>query len=276
VAAGFLERLTEGTEGGAEDAVARALPLTGVGFDVRQAAVTAAPLFSEPAVRGEIVYPQLGGLDPMGPGARTASIMAIVRHRLTAKGGAERDEVRVCDVRLAVQEGRWRVVDLVSVGGQPVDRPGELDPRASAVLDDPAIELPDTARWDIHAGRVDVDLLEVLAQAARSAPVSVTVLISGHPLNVFGTERLSDHSSGRAVDLWRIGGQAIVDSGPASDLTGQVQRAAFADPRVSQIGSPFGSDLDGPGVRRSFVNLVHTDHLHLAVRGPLVPGGAGG
>jgi len=29
-------------------------------------------------------------------------------------------------------------------------------------------------------------------------------------------------------------------------------------------------------VRRSFVNLVHTDHLHLAVRGPLAPGGAGG
>lgn len=96
--------------------------------------------------------------------------------------------------------------------------------------------------------------------------MSVAVLRTGHPLNVFGTARLSEHAQGRAVDVWRIAGQPVVTTGAGAGPAGQVLRTALSDPRLSQAGSPVGSDLDGAGRRRSFVDLVHTDHLHLAAR----------
>lgn len=264
-AADFVQALTTG-EGGAEAAVSRAMSLTGTDFDAGQAVVVARPLFSDALSRGEIVYPQIAGLVPISPDAQTAAVMVIVRQTLTTASGRSRDDVRVCDVRLAVHDGVWRVTALTSVGGEPVDRPDGLDPRAGRVLDDPRIELPDTARWDVHAGRISLDLLDLLAVTAVQAPVSVAVLRTGHPLNVFGTARLSEHTQGRAVDVWRIAGQPVVTTGAGAGPAGQVLRTAFADPRLAQAGSPVGSDLDGPGRRRSFVNLVHKDHLHLAAR----------
>ncbi len=266
-AADFVQALTTGDTGGVEAAVARATAWTGTGFDAAQATALARPLFRDEVTRGEIVYPQIGGLVPLGDTARTAAVMVLVRHRSFTREGRTSEEVRLCDVRLAIQEGRWRVVELASVGGEPVDRPASVDPRAAKVLDDPRIELPDTARWDVHAGRISLDLLDVLAAAAAQAPVSVTVLRTGHPRNVFGSTRTSDHTQGRAVDLWRIGGQPVLTTGAADGPSGLVLRTAFADPRLSQAGSPVGSDLDGSGRRRSFVNLVHKDHLHLAARG---------
>lgn len=263
-----MQALTTGEgRAGPEPGVARALPLTGSGFSADRAAAVTRPIFSDALSRGEIVYPQLGGLAPISPAARSASVMVIVRQQLTSSSGRSRDEVRVCDVRLAVQDGQWRVVELASVGGEPVDRPDGLDPRAVRVLDDARIELPDSARWDVHAGRISLDMLDILAAAAEQAPVSVTVLRSGHPRNVFGSARVSDHTQGRAVDLWRIDGQPVVSTGAGAGPAGQLLRASFADERLAQAGSPVGSDLDGPGRRRSFVNLVHQDHLHLAARG---------
>ena len=266
-AADFVQALTTGDGGGAEAAVTRAMTLTGSGFDAGKAAALTRPLFRDEVTRGLIVYPQLGGLVPLNANAQTAAVLVIARQTSFTRNDRSSDEVRLFDVRLAVQGGTWRVVDLVSIGGEPVDRPAVLDPRAVAVLDDPRIELPDTARWDVHANRISLDLLDVLAAAAAEAPVSVTVLRTGHPLNVFGSTRISDHSQGRAVDVWRIGGQPVVTSGAMTGPAGRVLRNAFADPRLSQAGSPIGSDLDGPTKRRSFVNLVHKDHLHLAAKG---------
>lgn len=268
VAAAFVQALMTGDrERDAQAAVSRALAFTGTGFDATAATTRAAPLFSDVFTRGTIVYPQIGGLVPNSPSASTAAVMVVVQQTLTSTSGKAKDVVRTVDVRLAVQGGRWRVVDVPSVGGEPVDRPADLDPRAAAVLDDGRISLPDTARWDVHAGKVSFDLLDVLARAAQTAPVAVAVLRTAHPYNVFGTDRVSEHTQGRAVDVWRIGGQPVVSTGAGSGPAGQVLRDAYADSRLSQAGSPVGSDLDGPRRRRSFVNLVHKDHLHLAVRG---------
>ena len=267
-AADFVQALTTGEgRAGPEAGIARAMSLTGSGFDADQAAAVARPIFADVLSRGEIVYPQLGGLVPISPGARSASVMVIVRQQLISASGRSRDEVRVCDVRLGVQDGQWRVVELASVGGEPVNRPDVLDPRAARALDDARIELPDSARWDVHAGRISLNLLDILAAAAGQAPVSVTVLRSGHPRNVFGSTRVSDHTEGRAVDVWRIAGQPLVNTGASTGPAERVLRTAFASQVLAQAGSPVGSDLDGPSRRRSFVNLVHQDHLHLAARG---------
>ena len=264
-AADFVQALTTRARGEQPgDALARAAALTSAGFDSDAALNLAGPLFADSVSTGEILYPQLSGLAPMGLGARSAGVMVVVRQRMLTDGGSTSSVTRVCDVRLEVQQGQWRVTDLVSVGGEPVDRPTGLAPQTEAVLDDPRIDLPDTCRWDIHAGIVAPNLLVVLSLAAAVAPLSVAVLRTGHPDNVFASSRISNHTQGRAVDVWRIDGQPVVSTGAATGATRRVLDAAFGEARTRQTGSPPGSDLDGAG-RRSFTDLVHQDHLHLAV-----------
>lgn len=152
-----------------------------------------------------------------------------------------------------------------------VNRPDGLAPPAGRVLDHPWVELPDSARCDVHAGRVCLHLLDVLAVAAAQDPVSVAVLPSVHPHDVYCSTRLSDHAAGPAVDVWERAGQPVITTGVAEGAAGKVKSTAFADPLLAQAGSPVGSDLDGPGRRQNFVNLVHREHLHLAARGPDVP-----
>ncbi|MBW3639051.1 MAG: hypothetical protein KY451_04275 [Actinobacteria bacterium] len=271
VAADFMQALATRTRGQQPaDVMAAAAAFTGTGFRPDPAMLIAAPLYTEPLSAGDIVYPQFAGLLPLSPGARRAAMMVVVRQRSLTGGDTSTQTVRICDVRLEVQQNLWRVVELVSIGGEPVGRPPGLDPRAARVLDDPRIELPDTARWDVHAGRISLDLLDVLAVAAAAAPVAVTVLRSGHPPNVFATPKISNHTQGRAVDLWRVDGQPVVTTGAAAGSARALLAAVAADRRLLQAGSPEGSDLDGAG-RRSFTDLVHSDHLHLAVGGPSAP-----
>lgn len=273
VAADFVQALTTRRSGQTPDDVLQAaVAHTGEGFDQVAALAAAAPLYPEAVTTGEVVYPQVGGLQPLGPGATTAVMMVVVRQRLLTPKRSTYDVTRTMDVRLALHDGVWRVVELASAGGLPVDRPPTLDPRALRALDHPQLELPDTAVWDVHAGLVSLDLLDLLAALADTTPLSVAVLRTGHPVNVFGTSRVSNHTQGRAADVWRIAGTPVVTSGAAAGPAGDVLRAAVADARLSQAGSPDGSDLDGPR-RRSFNDLVHKDHLHLAVRGGAPSGG---
>jgi hypothetical protein len=65
------------------------------------------------------------------------------------------------------------------------------------------------------------------------------------------------------VDINTLGGVPVAES-PASVVRGVVE-AAVGLPMVAQVGAPPGMDLDGPG-RRTFTNLVHADHLHVAVK----------
>lgn len=202
--------------------------------------------------RGTVVYPQLGGLTQT-----QASVMVVVRQVAGARA-----ETRVLDVRV-VRSGRTWVFDaLASAGGVPVARPASLSAAARAVLDDPRIVLPDSARWDVHRGAVSDDLLRVMAALAERAPYAVTVLETGHPHDVFATGRTSAHTVGRAVDVWAFGGARVADlQEPGSAAFAHVEWA-LARGDVRQVGSPW--DVDGAS-RRSFANTVHLDHLHVAV-----------
>jgi len=251
---------------GLDDALASVAPLLGPGFDQARALSVLAPLGEGLAATGEIVYPQYGGLDPIATDAVRGAAMVVVRQQVLGETGLVTSTTRTLDVRLSRFGEQWLVTAVPEVGGEPVDRPTGLSPAAVRVLDDPRLVLPDTARWDIHAGRVSDDLLEVLANAGALGTIGVTVLRTGHPREVFGTPTISAHTAGRAVDVWQIAGTAVVDDGGPGSLSTQLQTAALIDPRVDQVGSPPGTDVDGPGSRRSFANLVHQDHLHLAVR----------
>jgi hypothetical protein len=202
------------------------------------------------------VYPQLGGLLP-----ERASVMTVIEQHIGTPTGI-RSEVRTLDIRIGRDDEGWRFESLASNGGDPVPRPEELSPEAKAVLDNPRIELPDSARWDIHAGRVAPELLSLMARAAELVPFGVIVFDSGHPWNIFGTDRMSDHSRGIAVDVHRIGDRLVIDDRAEDSLTHRFVQWLFDQPDVARIGSPWA--LDGFG-GRSFTDLLHQDHLHIAV-----------
>jgi hypothetical protein len=211
--------------------------------------------------RGTIVYPQLGGLE-----IDAAAVITVVRQELREADGSDRTETRVLDVRVDRATGdTWRVVELASAGGEPIDRPDDLSPEAEAVLDDDRIELPDSAVWDIHAGVVDDRLLDLMARVADRTPYGVVVLKTGHSREVFGTDRTSRHHEGRAVDLYRLDGPLVIEDREVGSATHELVRWLYDQPELSEVGSPWA--LDGFG-GRSFTDELHQDHVHVGVLRP--------
>lgn len=204
---------------------------------------------------GLVVYPQLGGVSPTA-----ASVMVVTEQRIRWPDRAESVVTRVLDVRLRLDGEEWAFEELASIGGQPVDRPDSVDPLAAAVLDHARITLPDSARWDILTGQVDPVVLQTMLAIAERHDYAVAVLSSGHPFNVFATDRQSNHSRARAVDVYAVDGQLValqrVDGSPAHQLAGWLY-----DSGVRELGSPW---LFGTG---SFTDVVHSDHLHIGFEG---------
>lgn len=86
--------------------------------------------------------------------------------------------------------------------------------------------------------------------------VAVSVIRSGHPIDVFGTSRPSDHPKGRAVDVWALDGRPLVE--PANHpLAVSGMRFAAAEGAYN-VGGPVL--LSGP---QYFSNPTHQDHIHL-------------
>lgn len=216
--------------------------------------------------RGEVVYPQFGGLT-----ADSTSVMVVLAQTFGEPGAdGPRTEVRVLDVRLRLQDDAWVFDEIASAGGEPADRPDDLPPEAVAVLDDSRIELPDSARWDIHRGAVEPELLALMTRMAdATGDLGVVVLESGHPYNVYGTDRVSDHMRGRAVDFYRIGGEMVIEGRfSETSVTYQAVQAIYDDASEPVIGSPWALDAFGG---RSFTDAVHLDHIHMAIRPPREP-----
>lgn len=202
----------------------------------------------------EIVYPQLSGVTESSLGA-----MVVVRQRLQSSDGERRVLTRVVDVRLRRSGGPWSLDAIASVGGRPVPRPAKLSTAAKRVLDNPNIELSDSARWDIHRGSVDAALLGALARVAAKRKLSLAVIRSGHPNTVWATSRPSAHSAGAAADIYAVAGRPVIaQREPGSEAY------ALAEELVSggayQLGSPW---VLGSGGAQSFTDAVHQDHIHI-------------
>ena len=178
--------------------------------------------------------------------------------RYTLREGAKSSTARTIDVRLSLAEGTWSVTEIASLGGDPVPAPTP-SPLGQQVLDNPSIDLPDSAVWDIQAGRINDKVLRMMLDVAASRTYSVAVLASGHPYNVFATESVSNHTKGQAVDIWAFDGVPVLQQrGEGSPLMELVRQQIAAG--VTELGSPW--DLDGRG-GASFSDIVHQDHLHL-------------
>lgn len=207
--------------------------------------------------RGSVIYPQLGGLT-----ADKASVMVVIRQTVGIGPVPEWSVLRTLDIRLVRIGSEWEFDHLSSAGGA-FESIEDLS-LAHEVASDVRIDMPDSARLDILSGLVSPTLLEVMSDLADHTDYAVTVLATGHPHNVFETDRQSHHTVGRAVDIYRIGTELVIDG--RLDPESQSHDAAiwmFGHPGVVQVGSPW--DLDGSGSSRSFTNEVHQDHIHLAV-----------
>jgi len=100
---------------------------------------------------------------------------------------------------------------------------------------------------------------------------------------VFGTDNMSRHTSGHAVDLYRIGDARVIDDRAEASSTHEIVAEWCTRDDISSIGSPWrfenpdpaeGSEETSVGETeesgsdfkcRSFTNRVHQDHIHISV-----------
>jgi hypothetical protein len=248
-AVGLIEAIGSWPLGGAGLAAAesRVAALGEAGSLVRQAPSL---LHAASGAVIEIIDAQYGGLL-----ADTASVLLAFRQwwvndRVVATGGT------TVDVRLSRPGDQWRVTTL-----HPA-HPGHAAVRLSAlarqVLSSDQIELPPASVADVRSGQVHDNVLNALLNLARYYSIGVSVIRSGHPKYVFGTNRLSDHPRGRAFDTWRISGHAVVDPATPKKLITDYMEAAAAAGSYN-VGGPY--QLAGSG-NQFFSDATHHDHVH--------------
>ncbi len=197
----------------------------------------------------QVIDAQYGGLLP-----DSASVLVVTRSwrrsgtRITPDG-------RTYDVRLSRAGSSWRVTAVHPSYPGPAAR--RLSPAARRVLRSDRIALPPAATRDVASGRVYDSVLLALLAVARTHRPSVSVIRSGHPLYVFGTDRLSDHPQGRALDTWAIDGRPVVDPRTPRSLVEDYMHAVAAA-GSDNVGGPY---LLGPAPQW-FSDDTHHDHVH--------------
>jgi hypothetical protein len=197
----------------------------------------------------QVIDAQYGGLL-----TDAASVLVVTRGwgrhdtRITPDG-------RTYDVRLSRAGSSWRVTAVHPSYPGPAAR--RLSPAARRVLRSDRIALPPAATRDVASGRVHDSVLLALLAVARTHRPSVSVIRSGHPLYVFGTDRLSDHPQGRAFDTWAIDGRPVVDPRTPRSLVEDYMHAVAAA-GSDNVGGPY---LLGPAPQW-FSDDTHHDHVH--------------
>lgn len=106
-------------------------------------------------------------------------------------------------------------------------------------------------------GKVDSRITTLLA--ASPWDLHVGVLSTGHSFYVKGTQHMSNHIPGRAVDISKVAGQPVSASNEAARQF--VQWLTTYTPRPDEVGSPFREFAPLPGW---FTDESHTRHVHVA------------
>lgn len=201
----------------------------------------------------EMIYPQYGGLTR---DRRRASVMIVLDLIAIPKGNSTSTRTSMTlDVRLR-RRGSWQVTKVLIPKARQYAAP--LPAGTDQLLRSQRIDLPREARLDLASGRIDPRLVRTLTVLSKRWHLGVHVLRTGHPENVFGTERTSNHTKGRAVDLWALDHIPVIahDRAPWRDVM-----EAAAGLGADEIGGPV--DIGSPGPPY-FTNDVHQDHLHVA------------
>lgn len=229
--------------------------------DGRLAAAGAAPVLERsagallppaaPAVT-QIVYPQYGGLE-----RDTASVMAVLR-QTWADGTELRDRLVTADVRLRRSGRTWTVTELHPVAPVP-DAAAALTGPAAELAGSPRVQLPNAALADLAAGVVDARVVAALLGLSDTYELAVSVFRSGHPENVYGTDRTSNHTRGRAADIWAVDGRPVVSMAKDDPFLLDFLKAVRAT-GSDEVGGPV---VPGGSAGGHFADDLHRDHVHL-------------
>jgi len=159
------------------------------------------------------------------------------------------------DVRLSRTAAGWHVTAIhPSHPGPPAATPSSA---ARRVLADARLALPPAAQLDVRSRHVHESVLEAMLQLATTYRIHVSVVRSGHPVFVFGTDRRSDHPQGRAFDIWAIDGHPVVSADTPRALVEAYMHAAAATGSYN-VGGPY---LLG-AAPQWFSDATHHDHVH--------------
>jgi hypothetical protein len=207
-------------------------------------------LLQRPGVRSvvEVIDAQYGGIL-----SDSASVLVVCRQYSLVDGGVRSGGTTV-DVRLSKSGQTWRVTSMHPA--QPGAAATRLSASAARVLANDKILLPPASMADVRSGAVHDSVLSAMLRLAQTYRIGVSVIRSGHPLNVFGTNRPSDHPRGRAFDTWQIDGHAVVDPATPRTLVTAYMRAA-ASAGSYNVGGPY--QLSGATY---FSDNTHHDHIH--------------
>ena len=162
------------------------------------------------------------------------------------------------DIRLAANAGQWAVTDIRPVPYNDLDSQAATGP-AWELLDHSDVRLPNAAQSDLIAGIIAPEVALILLALAATYRIDVTAFSAGHPEEVFGTKRTSNHTRGRAVDVWAVNDVPVIDMSPDDPLLQEFLTAA-RDLGSDEIGGP--TDPDGPGGVH-FTDALHRDHVHI-------------
>ncbi len=243
--------LTTGTVATAE------VPLDARLAALGQSAAVAAPLLpllpQDGASSVEVVYPQYGGLSP---DRLDASIMLVADHLVRPADAVRPVTSRrstTVDLRLSRRTGPWVVTEVLPAVLPPLAV--APSPTALALLANDRVVLPAAARADVFGDGVHDAVLAALNALSQRWQVHVQVLTAGHPLNIFATSQISNHTLGKAVDIWALDGVPVIDRArcPWRDLM-----LASLDLGAGEVGGP-----EEVGDRRVFTNATHQDHVHV-------------
>ncbi len=255
-AARIVESLTAWGAGqsGTGPAAAR-VQATGIPADRAGALVAAATSFhtAGPDATSRVISAQFGGLT-----SDQASILVTYEQWTRDGQGKPVRGGSAADVRLTRQGGTWAVTQLNAAAPGPARAgPSSL---MTAVLGHHRIHLPPSAAADIAAGNLMPKPMQALFDLAGTYEIDVSIVRSAHPTNVFATDRLSDHTRNRAVDVWAVNGQPVVapstPTAPAAVVDGFMRAAV--DLGAYNVGGP--RQLSGPAY---FSDRTHSDHVHL-------------
>jgi hypothetical protein len=205
-------------------------------------------LLARPNTVVEIIDAQYGGLL-----ADTASVLVPCRTYSVADGKLVTAGTTV-DVRLSRSGQTWRVT--AQHPAQPGPATSRLSAAARRVLSSDRIILPPASAADIRSGTIHDSVLTAMLTLAETYRIGISVIRSGHPLNVFGTNRPSDHPRGRAFDTWQINGRPVVSPSTPRSLITTYMRAAAATGSYN-VGGPY--QLGGATY---FSDRTHHDHVH--------------
>lgn len=197
----------------------------------------------------QVIDAQYGGL------LTDAASVLVVTRSWTRRGDRIVQYGLTFDVRLSRTAAGWQVTAV-----RP-SRPGRsastLSASARRVLTSDRIVLPPAGTLDVRTGTIHDSVLQALLTLSTSYRIHVSVVRSGHPLYVFGTDRLSDHPQGRAFDTWAIDGRAVVDARTPRSLVEDYMHAAAAAGSYN-VGGPY---LLG-AAPQWFSDDTHHDHVH--------------